>query len=70
MPPSTKQRSGVDRTDTSARDIRIKRLTLDLPEELHRVLKVQAANDGVTMADKLRALLMEHFGLGGHDDAK
>ena len=42
---------------------RTKRLTLDLPEGLHRAIKVSAAKDGVTMAEKLRALLLKHYGL-------
>jgi hypothetical protein len=42
---------------------RTKRLTLDLPEALHRAIKVSAAQDGVTMAEKLRALLLKHYGL-------
>jgi hypothetical protein len=39
----------------------IKRITLDLPEELHRAIKLNAIKEGVTMAQKLRALLMEHY---------
>ena len=42
---------------------RTKRLTLDLPEGLHRAIKVSAAKDGVTMAEKLRALLLKQYGL-------
>lgn len=42
---------------------RTKRLTLDLPEALHRAIKVSAAQEGVTMAEKLRALLLKHYGL-------
>jgi hypothetical protein len=41
----------------------LKRLTLDLPEELHRAIKLNAVHEGVTMAEKLRALLSEHYGL-------
>ena len=40
-----------------------KRLTLDLPEELHRAIKLNAVQEGVTMAHKLRGLLIEHYGL-------
>ena len=47
----------------SAGGTRTKRLTLDLPEALHRSIKVSAAQDGVTMAEKLRALLLKHYGL-------
>ena len=42
---------------------RTKRLTLDLPEALHRAIKVSAAQEGVTMAEKLRAILLKHHGL-------
>ncbi len=48
---------------TTAAPARTKRLTLDLPESLHRAIKVSAAQDGVTMAEKLRALLLKHYGL-------
>ncbi len=43
--------------------VRIKRLTLDLHEPLHRAIKKNAAEEGVTMAQKLRALLMKHYRL-------
>jgi predicted DNA binding CopG/RHH family protein len=42
---------------------KMKRLTLDLPEELHRVIKINAAQEGMTMAEKLRALLTDYYGL-------
>jgi len=41
--------------------VRIKRLTLDLAESLHRAIKKTAAEEGVTMAEKLRTLLREHY---------
>jgi hypothetical protein len=40
---------------------RMKRLTLDLHEPLHRAIKKNAAEDGVTMAQKLRNLLSKHY---------
>ena len=40
-------------------DGRAKRLTLDLPEELHRALKVRSAQLGAPMAELLRALIDE-----------
>jgi len=46
---------------TSPPSVRMKRLTLDLPEALHRVIKKNAAEEGVTMAQKLRAILAEHY---------
>jgi len=41
----------------------MKRLTLDLPEPLHRAIKRNAVDEGVTMAEKLRALLAKHYRL-------
>jgi len=39
----------------------MKRLTLDLDEALHRAIKKNAAEQGVTMAQKLRALLTDSY---------
>ena len=52
------------RRSKAMRSVKLKRLTLDLSEDLHRAIKVSAAQEGVTMADKLRALLVRHYGLG------
>jgi predicted DNA binding CopG/RHH family protein len=57
------RRPAVTPGPTTAAPARTKRLTLDLPESLHRAIKVSAAQDGVTMAEKLRALLLKHYGL-------
>lgn len=38
-----------------------RRLTLDIPERLHRVMKIRAATTGVTMLDEVRALLEAHY---------
>ena len=43
---------------------KMKRLTLDIPEELHRAIKRKAVDEGVTMAELLRALLEQHFDAG------
>ena len=40
----------------------MKRLTLDIPELLHQAIKLKAVEQGVTMANMLRALLKEHYG--------
>jgi predicted DNA binding CopG/RHH family protein len=42
--------------------IKMKRLTLDIPESLHRAIKKKAVEEGETMADQLRSLLEEHYG--------
>lgn len=42
-----------------------KRLTVDVPEILHRRVKIQCAIQGVTLADVVRELLEQHFPLAG-----
>jgi hypothetical protein len=39
----------------------MKRLTIDIPEELHRAIKHRAVEEGVTMAELLRALFEAHY---------
>lgn len=39
----------------------MKRLTIDVPESLHRRVKVQCATQGVKIADEVRRLLETHF---------
>ena len=41
---------------------KMKRLTLDLPEGLHRAIKRRAVEEGVTMVEMLRTLLEEQYG--------
>jgi predicted DNA binding CopG/RHH family protein len=41
---------------------KMKRLTLDLPEGLHRAIKRRAVEEGVTMVDMLRTLLEQQYG--------
>ena len=41
---------------------KIKRLTLDIPESLHKAIKLKATTEGVTMVDLLREPLEEHYG--------
>lgn len=45
----------------SAEEIKMKRLTIDVSEELHRRIKSNCAGKGVKMADEIRALLEQHF---------
>ncbi|MBD2054466.1 toxin-antitoxin system HicB family antitoxin [Oculatella sp. FACHB-28] len=44
---------------------KIKRLTLDIPESLHKAIKLKATSEGVTMVELLRELLEEHYGSKG-----
>lgn len=53
----------IDSKSQSAEiSIKMKRLTLDIPESLHRTIKKKAVEDGETMADQLRSLLEKHYG--------
>lgn len=39
-----------------------KRLTIDIPESLHRTIKSQCAGRGTKMADEIRELLLQKYG--------
>lgn len=40
----------------------MKRLTIDVPESLHRVIKAQCAMRGTKIADEVRELLLQKYG--------
>lgn len=40
----------------------IKRLTIDIPESLHRAIKSQCAARGAKIADEVRELLLQKYG--------
>jgi hypothetical protein len=42
---------------------KMKRFTIDVPEELHRRIKRSCADRGTKMADEIRAMLEKHFPL-------
>ena len=50
------QKGGVGKME------RMKRLTIDVPESLHRAIKMQCAARGTKMADEIRELLMQKYG--------
>lgn len=39
-----------------------KRLTIDVPESLHRAIKMQCADRGNKIADEVRELLLQKYG--------
>ena len=47
---------------SSIEGVKMKRLTLDIPETLHRSIKLQAVTQSVSMVDLLRTLLEKVFG--------
>lgn len=57
-------------TDRGAVMPKMKRLTLDISEDLHRAIKLDAVHAGVTMVERLRALLLKHYGLAAGKQQK
>ena len=51
----------VDRRDAGEVES-IKRLTIDIPESLHRNIKAQCAMRGSKIADEVRELLLQKYG--------
>lgn len=50
------------RTDTAGEAEPMKRLTIDIPEGLHRSIKSQCAMRGTKIADEVRELLLQKYG--------
>ena len=48
--------------DTGGKPDSLKRLTIDIPESLHRAIKAQCAMRGTKMADEVRELLLQKYG--------
>jgi predicted DNA binding CopG/RHH family protein len=42
--------------------VKMKRLTLDISEDLHKAIKTRAVVEGVPMANMLRSLLEQYYG--------
>lgn len=42
--------------------VKMKRLTVDIPESLHRVIKADCAIQGLKIADVVRGMLVQRFG--------
>jgi predicted DNA binding CopG/RHH family protein len=42
--------------------VKMKRLTLDISEDLHKAIKTKAVLEGVPMANMLRSLLEQYYG--------
>ena len=55
-PPATQPKA-----EPSPQKQQMKRLTLDIPAQLHQRIKVKAVTEGVTMVDMLRDLLEETY---------
>ena len=47
---------------TADKNVKLKRLTLDIAKPLHKAIKAKAVEEGVPMVDMLRSLLETHYG--------
>jgi predicted DNA binding CopG/RHH family protein len=52
----------VQTPHTEAEKTKLKRLTLDISEELHRSIKMKSVSLGIPMVDMLRTLLDKNYG--------
>jgi hypothetical protein len=59
--PATPEASADNWVNSRTTDEEMKRLTFDVPANLHRRIKVACAKKGVKMADDLRELLERHY---------
>ena len=53
--------TGVPQSSEPRNEVVYKRLTVDIPAELHASLKMQCAKEGVVMAEVIRDLLTQHL---------
>ena len=54
--------SWVENRDNDNNQESMKRLTIDIPESLHRAIKSQCAMRGTKIADEVRELLLQKYG--------
>lgn len=54
--------SSEKQAEPGATETKMKRLTIDIPESLHRTIKSQCAMRGTKIADEVRDLLTEKYG--------
>jgi hypothetical protein len=58
--PRTQEAAPVD--SPPKEPVKMKRLTLDIPEDLHKAIKTESVQRGVAMADMLREDLLQKYG--------
>lgn len=51
----------ADKGAVSAEKVKMKRFTIDVPQELHARVKIACAKQGLNMADELRRILEREF---------
>lgn len=61
-PAQVKADAWVDKRETDENEkVKVKRLTIDIPESLHREIKAQCAMRGAKIADEVRELLIQKY---------
>jgi len=60
--PEVEAAIALPEVEPTLKESKLKRLTLDIPDELHRKIKGKAVAEGVTMVEMLRELLETNYG--------
>ncbi len=60
--PEVEAAIAMSEVEPTPKESKLKRLTLDIPDELHRKIKGKAVAEGVTMVEMLRKLLETNYG--------
>lgn len=60
--PPVAKKSAKGKGQASEKAVKMKRLTLDIPKPLHKAIKAQAVEEGISIVDMLRTLLQQHYG--------
>ncbi len=58
---ASRDTESVKETKTPSAKPKMKRLTIDVSEDLHRAIKMKAVEQGTPMADMLRSLLESNY---------
>ena len=62
QPVEAQEETIVQAPQTETEKTKLKRLTLDISEELHRSIKMKSVSLGIPMVDMLRTLLDSNYG--------
>jgi hypothetical protein len=57
----TKAEAKIDQWVNNKSDQKLTRMTIDLPEELHKKIKINCVQQGKTISEAVRSLLLKEF---------
>lgn len=60
--PPVAKKAAKAKEHVSEKAVKMKRLTLDIPKPLHKAIKAQAVEEGISIVEMLRTLLEQHYG--------